>query len=442
MVRFPFLGKDGAVLRLLTLSIIFGCTAAGKPAEPRRHDSAPVKAVLQKLLRENIIPFWYPATIDTENGGYRLNHDSQGTWLGPADKYLVTQARTVWFFARLAQTGYGSEQHLKAARHGYEFLRDALWDKQAGGFFWAVDTTGRTPVKADKHLYGQAFGLYAVSEYARASGDPEAAAFARKIFVLLEDRAHDPEYGGYREAFRRDWTAPELGAITSMGVPPDLKLMNTHLHLMEALTTYYRVGGDAAAKDRLVELIAIQSNAVVRKPLGACTDRYRRDWTPMRGPACDRVSYGHDIENVWLLIEACNAVGLPNAPLLDCYRTLFNYSLRYGYDGQYGGFYDAGPFNGPADQRGKTWWVQAEGLVSALWMYNLTGDAVYYDCFDRTLDWIVARQADWEHGDWYPQITEDGAAKGAKAGPWKSPYHSARAIIRCLELFESRREKG
>jgi mannobiose 2-epimerase len=411
------------------------CASAEGPPASRLSDADGASRLLERILVENIIPFWYPKVLDTENGGYRLHHDRRGQWQGPAPKFLVTQARTVWFFARLAGTPYGEEKHLLAARHGYEFLRNRLWDKEYGGFFWAMDATGTKPTMPDKHLYGQSFGLYAVSEFARAARDAEAAAFAREIFGLLERRAHDAEYGGYREAFRRTWKPLAEDAVSYMRTSPGVKLMNTHLHLMEALTSYYRATEDPAARERLLELIAIQSNAVVRKDVGACTDRYARTWKPFRGPQYDRVSYGHDIENVWLLIEACGAAGRPTGPYQDLFETLFRYTFRHGYDFAEGGFYDSGPIGKSADRRGKVWWVQAEGLVSALRMYKLTGDPRYEKCFDLTLAWIDRHQADWEHGDWFADVSPYGKPSGAKAGAWKSPYHNGRAVIRCLELL-------
>ena len=136
-------------------------------------------------------------------------------------------------------------------------------------------------------------------------------------------------------------------------------------------------------------------------------------------------------------MEACNAAGINNGTLVDLYRTLFDYSLQYGYDSEDGGFYDSGPINGLADRRQKVWWVQAECMVSALDMYCLTRDALYFDCFAKTLDWIVKHHVDWEHGDWFSSVSEPGEASGAKAGAWKSPYHNGRAVIQCLELLES-----
>jgi mannose/cellobiose epimerase-like protein (N-acyl-D-glucosamine 2-epimerase family) len=393
------------------------------------------KQQLERILSENILPFWYPQVIDWEDGGYRLNHDLHGQWKGRANKHLVSQARTVWFFSRLAKSPYGMNEHLDAARHGYVFLRDRLWDQNCGGFYWEVDSSGQTAVKPDKHLYGQAFGLYALSEYATASGDPTATALAQELFRLWEIYAHDSQHGGYQEFFQHDWSAGAGDCLSYMNTAPTMKLMNTHLHLLEALTAFYLMTQDSLVKERLSELILVHSNSVVRKIVGSCTDKHQRDWIPLQGPAYDRVSYGHDLENISLLVEACEATRLSNSLLLDLYRTLFHSALRYGFDRKAGGFYDSGPFHAPADRQEKVWWVQAEGLVCALQMYRLTSEELYWRCFCQTLDWIAQRQADWEHGDWYERVAQNGKPLGDKAGAWKAPYHNGRAIIQSLELL-------
>ena len=71
---------------------------------------------------------------------------------------------------------YATPEYLLAATHGYEFLRDRMWDRQFGGFYWEVDSSGRAATRPDKHTYGQAFGLYALTAYAVASGDSNAKA--------------------------------------------------------------------------------------------------------------------------------------------------------------------------------------------------------------------------------------------------------------------------
>lgn len=118
---------------------------------------------------------------------------------------IVTQPRMVWLFARAARAGYGDrKQMLAAAEHGYQFLTTKMWDAKNGGFYWEVDVTGEKKLRPKKHMYGESFALYAISEYAQASGRKDVLAFATKVFDLFEKKAHDAKYGGYRETFEED----------------------------------------------------------------------------------------------------------------------------------------------------------------------------------------------------------------------------------------------
>lgn len=390
----------------------------------------------EKILDENIASFWYSKSLDRQNGGYTINFGPDGKLKGKGTKMIVSQARTVWLFSRLARAGYRRNDYIEAADLGYRFLKDKMWDDNNGGFYWEVDATGEKILKPRKHLYGQAFALYAMSEFYLASGRKDVLDFAVRLFNLLEARSYDGTYGGYVEFFNEDWSPVPAGEDSYMGAGPNLKLMNTHLHLLEAMTTFYRASKLPLARERLLELINIESNAVVRKNIGACTDKYDRDWTPRLEGDYARVSYGHDIENVWLLMDACDAAGVSNHPFLDLYSTLFDYSLRYGYDETNGGFYDSGSFNQPADRRSKVWWVETEAIVSALYMNRMTNDPKYLVVFDKTSDFIGKNMVDWDTGEWHGTVTPEGEQLGDKANQWKAGYHNGRSMIECMRILK------
>jgi len=391
---------------------------------------------LERNLKEIIVPFWLQRSLDQKNGGYIIGFGPGGEPLKPEVKMIVTQARQAWFFSRLVREGYGNQQCLEAAALGYRFLREKMWDYKHGGFYWQVDAAGEKVLLPGKVIYGQSFGLYAVSEYYLASKKADVQDFARTIFELMEAKAYDGVYGGYLETFNEDWS-PKTLDHQYMGKGPAIKLMNTHLHLMEAMTNFYRAICFPLARERLLELITIQSNSVVRKAIGACTDKYERNWTPILTGNNSMVSYGHDLENIWLIADACDAAGIPTHTLLDLYRTLFNYSLKYGFDRKKGGFYTSGvSFNRPATDRNKTWWVQAEAIVSALCMFRLTNEPQYLDIFARTYDYIEKYQVDWINGEWHAVITPRGKIRGNKADPWKAAYHNGRAIMECLNMLK------
>jgi mannobiose 2-epimerase len=324
---------------------------------------------------------------------------------------------------------------LAAADLGYRFLRDKMWDAKHGGFYWLVDESGNQALLPGKVMYGQSFGLYAVSEYYLATRNEGALKLARQLFDLMEAKAHDPVYGGYQEKFAADWSPSNL-TREYFGAGSAAKLMNTHLHLMEAMTCFYRASRLPLARERLLELITIQSNSVVRKGIGACTDRYERNWQPILTGGGSTVSYGHDLENIWLLVDASDAAGISVYPLQDLFQTLFEYSTKYGFDTEKGGFYSTGAPNQPASDRSKTWWVQAEAMVSALYMHRLTGDPKYLEIFAKTYDFIDNYQVDWKVGEWHPTVSTDGKGSGSKANAWKAGYHNGRAMIEGIAILK------
>ena len=440
-------------LRMLSLVMRMMIPVASATQDVRGQLAA-LRPRIEQNLRQNIIRFWYPRSVDHEYGGYTVHYGPKGEPLPGGTKMIVTQARMLWLSSRLLRGGFADSAAATsgaradpggpapvtaailrdAADTGFRFLRDRMWDAQYGGFYWEVDPTGREVRESNKHLYGQAFGLYALSEYVSATGNREALALANRLFDLMEARAYDREFGGYREFFARDWSAAPAGVDSYLGGPPDVKLMNTHLHLLEALTSYVRAGGRPLARERLSELVAIETQSVVRKGWVACTDRYRRDWTPILDETSARVSYGHDLENIWLVVDALHVLNRPTAPHNDLFRELFTYSLTYGYDEAQGGFYESGPPKMPADRRNKVWWVQSEALVSALTMWKLTADARYVEVFQRTWQWVDQHQTDWESGEWFDTIQADGQPLAInKAHPWKTGYHNGRALVEVLE---------
>lgn len=402
-----------------------------------REEIRGIREKLERLLLENIIPFWYPRTLDLECGGYRINHGLSGQWRGSANKRLVAQARVLWFFSRLQGSAYAKPEFAEAARHGFEFLADKMWDQEFGGFYWEVNEAGDEAVLPQKHIYGQAFALYGISEYALSTGDEKGTKLAGQLFDLMEHHAHDESSGGYVESFGREWNPARFEQRDLAHLQRSAKTMNTHLHLLEATTRFLAISDDTVARKRVAELLFILSNSVLRKEVGVCTDLHEENWRPRLSPTANEVSYGHNLENIHLLLEAMRALELPQGPLLDLGRVLTEQSTRHGFDHKKGGFYSSGPLNRPASRREKIWWVEAESLLAMLEMFCLTGEEMFLGPFLKTLDWIVQYQADWERGEWYEFVTPGGEAGGVKAGPWKCPYHNGRAMIRGLELLDT-----
>ena len=75
--------------------------------------------------------------------------------------------------------------------------------------------------------------------------------------------------------------------------------------------------------------------------------------------------------------------------------------------------------------------------MALLSLYQMTGNEAYWSAFIETYEWVEGHQVDWDNGDWHAHIRPDGTSSGAKAGRWKTPYHSGRAVLECLRMLES-----
>jgi mannose/cellobiose epimerase-like protein (N-acyl-D-glucosamine 2-epimerase family) len=397
----------------------------------------------EAVLSENIIDFWLPRCLDRQHGGYLVAFDADGQSSDWDRKGLIVQARMLWFLSRLITGDFETAKHpraalIAAADSGYQFLRQKLWDPVNCGFYWEVNRAGTTVTSEHKDAYGQAFALFALSQYCAASGDDSARELADELFHVIEDRMHDTEHGGYLEFLTADWgpVPPDVRRYT--GPYPQLaKTTNTHLHMLEALIPYYAVAPSPLVRDRLIELIRIQTSTVMRKGFANSYDSFERDWCP---PNCERnllVSFGHDLENIHLVIDACDAVGVPEASWQNPFREVLDQALHNGFDWRNGGFYLYGEVASPAHRREKIWWVQAEAMLGLLYAHQRLQHPRALDAFLRTWQFVDRELIDHRVGEWFDTVRPDGTVARHKGHEWKTAYHNGRAMIRCIEILRS-----
>src|SRR5262249_55847629 len=80
-----------------------------------------------------------------------------------------------------------------------------------------------------KDVDAHAYALQALAEYALATRDAHALAWAERLFDLLERRAADGPLG-YASSFERDWSPAADPALAG-------KRVGAHMHLMTAFGT-------------------------------------------------------------------------------------------------------------------------------------------------------------------------------------------------------------
>jgi mannobiose 2-epimerase len=413
----------------------FGLLELSVSAQPSKEVLLRDAQRCKTILNESLVKFYLPAALDKENGGYYEFLKNNKLSLGD-EKFLTLQARHVWFFSALASDGIRKDESLGAAQHGFVFLQKNFLDRTNGGYFSKVTDAG-APLDTRKHAYLNAFTLYALSAYYRATGDLDALSAANDLFKVLEEKAHDKEFGGYVEFFSADWQpVTDPGAQGYVGAISH-KTYNTHLHLLEAFAEYLRAQDNPLVRQRLQELILINASTVHWPAVNNNIDAFHRDWKPVMEPRNLRASYGHDVECAWLLLDAAQAAGMDKSLLRNWATGLGNSCLEFGFDQEHGGFYSSGPLGKPADDLKKSWWVQAEGLAGMLELYRQTEDSKYFEAFQKTLDFVERNQVAKE-GSWWATLAADGSrtSDNQRSSPWQGAYHAARSMMTCSKWLE------
>ena len=145
----------------------------------------------------------------------------------------------------------------------------------------------------------------------------------------------------------------------------------------------------------------------------------------------DTVSYGHDIEASWLLLEAAEVLG--DKDIIELIKEDAVAIAKCSIEG----LDEDGSLNYEFEPQKKLmvaekhWWVQAEAMVGFLNAWQLTNDKQFFFLFSNTWKFIQSSILDKKNGEWYWGVDKNGALMQGydKAGFWKCPYHNSRACI-------------
>jgi mannobiose 2-epimerase len=384
----------------------------------------------KELINElgNILNYWMANTVDEQDGGFYGKIDNDNKVIPVSPKGSVLNARILWSFSATYNQN-PDERYLQMANRAYQYIIKYFIDAEFGGVYWSVDHMGN-PLDTKKQVYASAFTIYALSEYYKASGIAEAKKYAVDLYKLLVDKSYDKERTGYLEAFTKEWQ-PIADLRLSAKDANEKKSMNTHLHVLEAYATLYSIWPEEDLRVQIETLINNFLDHIINSETNHLVLFFDEDWNKKSGT----VSYGHDIEATWLLLEAAEAIGhheLIEKVKQQCIK--ISEATKKGLDTDGGLWYEYEPAEDHLIKE-KHWWVQAEAMVGFYNTWQINNNEEYLDLSLRNWAFVKQHLLDMKNGEWFWGIYANGDVMKTedKAGIWKCPYHNSRA---CIELIK------
>lgn len=381
-----------------------------------------------KELTEHILPFWMNLK-DKENGGIYGVVDYDLHIHQEADKGGIISSRFLWTYSAAYRVTKNPE-YLNMADHMFRFIIEHVYDYEHKGLYWLVDYKGN-PKDTRKHVYTQSFGIYALSEYYRATKNDQALEMAKNLFYLIEEKGFNRENNAYWEEFDRYWNEAPNEMLSESGVMADIT-MNTHIHVLEAYTTLYKAWPTEELRERLVNLLEILYEKIYDKETKFLGVFFDKNWNSL----IDLKSFGHDIEASWLIDETLKAINLDEPKyvqmVIDIAYNIADYAI------QADGSLINEKVNDHLDET-RVWWVQAEAMVGFLNAFERTKDERFLKLVENLWEYTKNNVIDSrENGEWFWSIEPDGTPSKRNIGdPWKGSYHNGRF---CLEIIERKSE--
>jgi len=416
---------------------------------------------MSESLGKNLLEKWYPLAVDKANGGYYTDISYDFKVEPVQHKMAVTQGRHMWTSAKAAMY-FDSKVYADVAKHGFEFFRTKMWDQKYGGFYQMRDGRGETcdflAFFDEKRTYGNAFMIYGLAALYELTKDDKVLELAKEGFAWVEEHAFDPKGGGYFQFLTREGKPlkrdDEYKTKADDAVEVGYKDQNSSIHLLEAYTELYNVWPYPTLKSKLQGLLTLIRDTITT-PEGYMNLFFDDNWKPIsfrnspkevreKNYRLEHVSFGHNYETGFLMLEASHVLGLKDdTKTLATAKRMLDHAIENGWEKENGGFVDAsyyfaGDTKCTVIDDSKNWWAQVEALNALLMMSKIFPDQkIYIEYFGKEWDYIDKYLIDHEHGDWY----DGGLDKqphlktGPKGHIWKAAYHTGRGLMNCTKML-------
>ena len=384
------------------------------------------------------LSFYEGRCVDPTGGFFHFYKDD-GTVYDRRTRHLVSSTRFVFNHA-MAFRHFGEADQQAAVRHGLDFLKRAHAQPQ-GGFAWQVDWQGdvdggrATVQDGTNHCYGLAFVMLAHA-HALLAGVKVARVGLEATWDLMEQRFWEPRNSLYADEASPDW---QLSAYRGQ---------NANMHACEAMMAAYEATREPRYLQRALTLAESVTGRLAALADGLVWEHYRvaPDGSWSLDPDYNRddktnifrpwgYQTGHLTEWAKLLMQLERWLPEAQRPawIVPRARHFFDTAMARGWDTAHGGLvYGFGP-DGAVCDADKYFWVQAESFAAAALLALRSGDAAYWDWYDRIWAYAWQHFVDHEHGAWYRILGPDNRKLTDEKSPaGKTDYHTMGACYDVL----------
>lgn len=374
-------------------------------------------------LLEDVVPFWFPRSVDRKYGGFLHCLDKDGT-LVDSDKSVWAQGRMSWMLLSLYSSLEQRSEWLEWAESGLKFITDHCIDSD-GRMFFHVTREG-LPIRKRRYAYSECFASMAFAAHAGITGNTESKENAESFLNTY-----------LKVNFEPGASAPKFTETRPMsGIGSRIMTIN----LMQELRTHL---GDKPVYTQWIDRCIDEIETLFLKPdLQAVMETVSPEGKIIDHFDGRTLNPGHAIEGGWFILEEARYRN-NDSRLIQIGCNMIDWMLTRGWDREKGGiFYFRDIYDKPIQEywhNMKFWWPHDEALIATILTWRLTGEENYLKWHHQIKDWSFRHFQDNEEGEWFGYLNRDGSLSNSLKGSlWKSFFHHPRALWKCAQYCSMR----
>lgn len=360
-----------------------------------------------------ILPPWTKYAFDSGQGSFQCNLDAHWVINGDDIRYSSMISRHLFSYSAAYMIS-GDEQYLEKAKAIKNYLLYYAWDKVNGGWFDSLLPSG-DPIEYIKSTFVQVYVITGLTMYYTITHDPETLDYIDKTNDLLEQKAWDPNLGGYFDVLTRDWVVNSPVKSCSAQLAPISGYL-IYLYLSTHKTKYLHQA------ERIAEIIL----KYMKDPgSGWIMETFDKNWVYQQPASIEsEINIGHNIEVAWSLLRLYTLT--QRQEYLKSAKILADQIHRYGFNPLKGMWIATVGREKPSVHSDFTyWWIQAYGNMFDLYLNRLYPDHQYLIFFEKGALFWETYFLDKVNGDTHFSVFENGIIReNFKANRYKASYHS------------------